>query len=253
MLVAFAASACGAHGSTSNERETLLASGLGAGPLAIYTVRGDFLGAPDVETLRLSSRGGVRDVERSAADGSVVGAGVAIPDGPRFYAAFGPRAASVLLAVYRRSDSAVVGLVAYGGRGLAGVEAWNAGDRGPEPFVGRFDVDGHDPLTGEPYEGTVEVQREGDLYRVRWSLPGGEREGVGFVDGEVLAVVAPDEVGVPSAGARMGSGDRALGAYGSDGEAIVGSVLYLPDGGSPRRAHERLERAASSPPSAVRP
>lgn len=231
----------------------MLTSGLRAGPLAVYTVRGDFLGAPDVETLRLSARGGVRDVERSLQDGSVVGAGVAIPDGERFYAAFGPRASSVMLAVYRRSDTAVVGLVAYGGRGLAGVESWSAGGYGPDAFVGRFEVSGSDPSTGDAYEGTVEVRRDGDLYRVHWSLPAGDRDGVGFVDGEVLAVVAPDEVGVPSAGARMGSGDRALGAYRSDGSTILGSVLYLPDGGTPRQATERLDRADPRPPSAVRP
>ena len=61
---------------------------------------------------------------------------------------------------------------------------------------GVYKVEGTN-ANGKPYEGIVEIVAQGDILHVRWSLPGEQMIGFGFVSRGLLAIVAITPQGIP--------------------------------------------------------
>jgi hypothetical protein len=62
-------------------------------------------------------------------------------------------------------------------------------------IAGKWKCKGTNP-NGKEYEGTVEITKDGDTYKVAWTLGGGadNYDGVGILEGDVLAVSFGDGV-----------------------------------------------------------
>lgn len=86
---------------------------------------------------------------------------------------------------------AIGSLLCVNGCGGSSGDAGPAGGTGGSsqsaagPVEGNFDCVGENPGGGQ-YTGTVRIERDGELYRLTWTIAGHEHSGIGFMDGDRL-------------------------------------------------------------------
>lgn len=78
-----------------------------------------------------------------------------------------------------------------------------------QDLTGRYAVEGGNPNGQGTYQGEVQVVRAGDVFHVRWSLPGQQHAGTGILQKGLFAVVYQPE------GERPGVALYTLNANGS--------------------------------------